>query len=139
MDESKFPFFNLVAKPYHIPNELAQALAGIVIDWGNLENAINNDLQEFRAFDVVRRLSDDVPGAFGAKVKLWRRAYFALYPTMTVYHRRVEDLFAKTRIVGLERHRIIHGWWRADEDDLGAFYIGSSRKKVGERRGNMSK
>jgi hypothetical protein len=122
-NQIKFPFLKLVAKPYRIPDDLARELAAIVIGWGGLENVIMVDLEQLRMFEVARNLSDAMPGAFGAKLKLWRQSYVALYPTMKVYHDIVDDIFSKTRIVGFERHRIIHGWWRPDESDPNVFHV----------------
>jgi hypothetical protein len=109
-DEPVLPFLRLVAKPYKIPDDLARELAAIVIEWGGLENVITVDLEQLRMrAKIVRELSDRMPGTFGAKLKLWRRSYNTLFPTVKVYNDRVEDLFAKALIVGRERHRIVHG------------------------------
>jgi hypothetical protein len=122
-DEPQLPFLNLKAKPRIFSEEIAHELAAIVIEWGAFENVITSDLEQLRSFKVVRDLSDRVPGAFGAKLKLWRRSYVALYPTIKSYHRIADNLFDTARTVGLERHRIIHGQWVLDDSDPHTFHI----------------
>jgi hypothetical protein len=122
-DEPQLPFYHLKAKPRVFSEEIARELAAVVIEWGAFENVIATDLEQLRTFKVVRDLSDRVPGAFGSKLKLWRRSYVALYPTIKNYHRIADDVFEKARIVGLERHRIIHGQWYPEEGDPNSFYI----------------
>jgi hypothetical protein len=130
-DESNLPFFRLEAKPYTIPEDLARELAAIVIEWGGLENAVTVDLEQLRVWPIVRGLSDAMPSTFGAKLKLWRRSYATLFPTIKAYNDRVESIFAGARVVGLERHRIIHGVWMADQDNPGSFTVlaGIDRRK----------
>jgi hypothetical protein len=122
-DELVLPFLKLAAKPYTIPDDLAHELAAIVIEWGGLENAITVDLEQLRVHPIVSRLSDRVPGTFGAKLKLWRRAYATLFPTVKAYNGRVENIFAAARVVGLERHRVIHGVWSPDANTPGKFTV----------------
>lgn len=123
MDDPALPFLHLKSRPRAFSDEIARELGAIVIEWGALENVVTTDLEQLRAFDVARNLCDLVPGAFGAKLKLWRRSYVALYPTIKSYHHIADDVFEKAKVVGLERHRIIHGWWYPEENNPSRFYI----------------
>ena len=124
-DESNLPFFSLTAKPYTIPDDLARELAAIVIEWGGLESAITTDLESMRMWPVARALtdSDSLPGAFGGRLKLWRRSIAALYPSIKSYNDIAEEISVKARAVGVHRHRVIHGLWQQDEDDPKSFYV----------------
>jgi hypothetical protein len=131
-DEPQLPFLHLKANPRIFSQEIARELAAIVIEWGALENVITTDLEQLRMFKVAHDLSDRVPGSFGAKLKLWRRSYVALYPTIKSYHRIADNIFETARIVGLERHRIIHGLWYPEESDPNTFYILPALDRVRE-------
>jgi hypothetical protein len=122
-DEARLPFFRLEAKPYKIPDDLARELAAIVIEWGGLENAVTVDLEQLRMFKAASDLADAIPGTFGMKLKLWRRNYATLFPTIKRYNDIAENIFSNARIVGIQRHRLIHGLWRPAEDDPNGFYI----------------
>jgi hypothetical protein len=116
-DEPALPFYKLQAKPYPIPADLARELAAVVIEWGAFENIIETDLGQLRMFPIVAKLADAMPGAFGAKLKLWKRSIDTLFPTVHLYRRVAEEIYTKSREVALVRHRIIHGLWRHGGDD----------------------
>ena len=122
-DQPILSFLRLEAKPYLIPEAFARELAAIVIEWGGLENAITVDLEQLRAFPIVEQLSDRMPPTFGAKLKLWRRSYTTLFPTIEGYHVRAENILLAARKVGLKRHRIIHGVWTQNENEPGTFTV----------------
>lgn len=130
-EEPVLPFFKIEERSYAIPDELARELAGIVIQWSGLENAVTIDIEQLRAFPVVRALSDVIPGTFDAKLKLWRRAYATLFPTVKAYNDLAEDIFGKIRLVGRERHRLIYGVWSPVQDQPGTFTVmaGLDRRK----------
>lgn len=118
------PFYRVQANTYPIPADLARELAAVIIEWGALETVIALDLEQLRVHAPVRKLSDIVPSAFGAKLKLWRRSYSTLFPSVTLYQSAAEEIFTKTREVGLARHKIIHGLWRHGGDkDPEAFSV----------------
>lgn len=123
MAESGFTFLKVTAKPYSIPDDLARELAAIIIEWGGLENAITVDLEQLRMWEIVRKLTDVLPGGFGAKLKLWRRSIAALYPTINLYNDVADGVVAAAKTVGIHRHRIIHGLWRPDETNPSEFYV----------------
>jgi hypothetical protein len=126
------PYIGLTGKPYHISPELARELAAIVIEWGSFENAVTMDLEQLRNFALARQLEGRIPGAFGSKLKLWRRSIAVLFPTVALYNSKAEEIYLNARTTGTQRHKLIHGMWRpAGDDDPEAFYVfaGLDRRK----------
>jgi hypothetical protein len=131
MADDAVPFINIRAKDYHISDDLARELASIVIEWSTFENAITIDLEQLWQFAKAKKLADSIPGAFGARLKLWNRVYHALFPAIPLYTTRSDAIASKGREVALIRHRLIHGLWRPADEPEGAFHViaGLDRRK----------
>jgi hypothetical protein len=117
------PYLSLRAKPQAIPPEMAAEIAGVLIEWGAFETAIDLDLDQLRNWPIVRELSDEVPRNFDGKLRLWNKSIQALFFSVPFYKAKAREICRAGRIVAKQRNRLIHGLWQPDEKQAGTFRV----------------
>ena len=111
----RVPWQPLVSNQTTVPEPLAVALAGVVIEWSRFELMLVSHTSTMMAVPNIRQLADKAPKSFKGKIDLWKRCISCLYPKIDLYQKHAAEICSKGKIIALHRNRLIHSLWEMED------------------------
>jgi hypothetical protein len=129
--KARAPMWTIKGQPLALPPDFAVALAGVVVEWSRLDDAIESDLNWLLQFQVVADIIKEPPRAFNKKLEAWKRAMHKLFPKVAEYLEVVAHVVPTAKEIARIRNILVHGMWPLDNPQKNGKYRVLNMNSVG--------